>query len=506
MDTERNRRTESMGKTRVLIVEDEGITALDMKGRLEHAGYSVPATASSGLEAIAEAERTQPDLVLMDIRLQGEMDGIEAAGVIRARLDIPVVYLTAYADGETLQRAKVTEPYGYLIKPFEGRDVRTTIEMALYKHAMEKRLKQSERWLATTLRSIGDAVIATDAQGCIRLMNPLAEELTGWAEEEALGRKATEVFVVVDEEHRAPIENPVTTALRDNVPVSLPTPALLAAVDGTLIPIDDRTAPIRDDAGSSEGAVLVFRDITERMRAERALQRYTQGLQARNEELDAFAHTVAHDLKDPLSLVMGFSEVLAAEHTTMKSEEVQQYLDLIGQTGSKMLNIIDELLLLSDVRQREVHTEALDMAAIVTGAQFRLAHLVEEYQARVSRPETWPMAKGYAPWVEEVWVNYMSNALKYGGRPPHVELGAMSEGAKVRFWVRDDGPGIAPHVQDRLFRPFTRLDQTSLPGHGLGLSIVQRIVRKLGGEVGVESKGVPGLGSEFFFLLPQIDA
>jgi PAS domain S-box-containing protein len=495
-----------MEKTRVMIVEDEGITALDMKGRLEHAGYSVPATAASGREAIEEAERTRPDLVLMDIRLQGEMDGIEAAGVIRERLDIPVVYLTAYADDETLERAKLTEPYGYLIKPFEGRDVHITIEVALYKHAMEKRVKQSERWLATTLRSIGDAVVATDAEGCIRLMNPLAEELTGWAEAEALGKRATEVFVVVDEEHRAPVENPVTRALRENVPVSLATPSLLAAVDGTLIPIDDRTAPIRDDAGNSAGAVLVFRDITERKRAERALQLYTQGLQARNEELDAFAHTVAHDLKDPLSLVMGFSEVLAEEHTTMKGEDVQQYLELIRQTGSKMLSIIDELLLLSDVRQRDVKTEALDMAAIVTGAQFRLSHLVDEYEARVTRPETWPSARGYAPWVEEVWVNYMSNALKYGGRPPHVELGAIPEGANVRFWVRDDGPGIAPQVQNRLFKPFTRLDQASSPGHGLGLSIVQRIVRKLGGEVGVESKGVPGQGSEFYFMLPRIDA
>ena len=125
------------------------------------------------------------DLVLMDIVLEGDMDGVKAAEHIRNHFDIPVVYLTAYSDDTTLQRAKITEPYGYILKPFQERELYTTIEMALYKHKMERKLKENEQWLATTLKSIGDAVIATDTKGFVTFMNPVAEVLTGWKQEEA---------------------------------------------------------------------------------------------------------------------------------------------------------------------------------------------------------------------------------------------------------------------------------------------------------------------------------
>ena len=167
-----------------------------------------------------------------------------------------------------------------------------------------------------------------------------------------------------------------------------------------------------------------------------------------------------------------------------------------------MKNIIDELLLLASVRQQDdVPIQALDMAGIVGNVLERLAFEIEEAQAEVRTPDAWPTALGYGPWVQEVWANYISNAIKYGGVPPHIELGATVEaGDLVRFWVRDDGPGIAPEAQARLFTPFTQLNQVRAKGHGLGLSIVQRIVEKLGGRVGVES-GV-GQGSTFYFTLP----
>ena len=140
------------------------------------------------------------------------------------------------------------------------------------------------------------------------------------------------------------------------------------------------------------------------------------------------------------------------------------------------------------------------MASIVTEAQGRLAYLIEEHQAEIISPDTWPVALGYGPWVEEVWVNYLSNAIKYGGQPPRVELGATEQAdGMVRFWVRDNGPGLAPREQARLFTPFTQLAQFRPKGHGLGLSIVRRIVEKLGGQVGVESE--MGWGSVFTFTL-----
>jgi two-component system sensor histidine kinase/response regulator len=169
------------------------------------------------------------------------------------------------------------------------------------------------------------------------------------------------------------------------------------------------------------------------------------------------------------------------------------------------------------VRRTEVVTEPLDMAGIVAEARLRLVHLIGDTQADIILQDAsaWPVARGYGPWVEEVWVNYLSNALKYGGQPPRVELGAdplsipLTSGGEegrvmVRFWVRDNGQGVTPEDQARLFTPFTRLDQARAKGHGLGLSIVRRIVEKLGGQVGVESDGVPGQGSTFFFTLPGV--
>jgi signal transduction histidine kinase len=239
-----------------------------------------------------------------------------------------------------------------------------------------------------------------------------------------------------------------------------------------------------------------------------ALRQHAAELQARNEELDAFAHTVAHDLQNPLGIIVGFARVLQTDYSGLSGQDLLRYLRLIAQNGQKMSNIIDELFLLASVRKREVKTSPLDMARIVAEAQGRLIDLAEQYRPEFVLPEAWPAALGYGPWVEEVWVNYLSNALKYGGRPPRIELGAdevsgTCESAThlmVRFWVRDNGAGLPPEEQARLFTPFTRLDQARARGHGLGLSIVRRIVEKLGGQVGVES--APGAGSTFWFTLP----
>ena len=236
-------------------------------------------------------------------------------------------------------------------------------------------------------------------------------------------------------------------------------------------------------------------------RLEERVRERTAELQARNEELAAYDHTVAHDLKNPLGLVTGFAEVLAQDFRSMPDEELQRHLRTIARHGHKMRSIIDELLLFSEMRDVEVEREALDMGSLVAAAQHRLAGVIEEREAEIVLPETWPVALGYGPWVEEVWTNYLSNAIKYGGQPPQVEVGAKEhKDAQVRFWVRDNGPGISAEEQSRLFSRFTRLDQGRARGHGLGLSIVRRIVEKLGGQVAVESK--LGHGSTFSFSLP----
>jgi PAS domain S-box-containing protein len=232
------------------------------------------------------------------------------------------------------------------------------------------------------------------------------------------------------------------------------------------------------------------------------LRRYSAELEASNEDLDAFAHTVAHDLNNPLTRVIGFAELLEEDYETLTDDEVRRFLHTIARSGNRMANITDELLLLSTVRNvDDIEVEPLDMDTLVSQALVRLEYLIESSQVQITLPDTWPAAMGYGPWIEEVWTNYISNAVKYGGEPPHLELGATDRGdGTIQFWVRDDGSGLTPEEQARLFTPFTRLQKLRAKGHGLGLSIVRRIMEKLGGEAGVESK--LGEGSHFTFTLP----
>jgi signal transduction histidine kinase len=250
------------------------------------------------------------------------------------------------------------------------------------------------------------------------------------------------------------------------------------------------------------GTIRIFAtDITARKRMEEALHQFNAELQARNAELDAFAHTVAHDIKNPLHLVLGHADVLLENLDRLPSDLISESLRLILRSVRKLNNITDSLLLLSQVRQTEIVMSPLDMGGIVAEARLRVAHLIDE-DTEISVPAEWPRALGFDPWIEEVWANYLSNALKFAGRPARIELGGeLQPGGWARFWIRDNGNGIVPADQARLFTAFHQPAAAS-GGHGLGLSIVKRIVKKLGGDVAVQSSGIPGEGCTFSFTLP----
>lgn len=254
--------------TDILIVEDENVVAMEIQDRLENFGYNVAGFATSGEEAIKKAEVLSPDLVLMDVMLKGKMDGVEAAEMIRACFDIPVIFLTAFSDEDTLQRAKMTKPFGYLIKPFDERELRSTIEIAMYKHEMEKKLKESGRWYMATLNSIADAVIATDENGLVKFMNPFAEALTGWKMEEAIKKPVREVFHIISEETGLPVEDPVKKAIDKGVFFGLADQTLLVSKEKTQIPVDIIGTPIRDIRDNVMGIVLIFYSITDRKQIE----------------------------------------------------------------------------------------------------------------------------------------------------------------------------------------------------------------------------------------------
>ena len=259
-----------MTPARILVVEDDRVVARDIVQQMSRAGHTVVGFTARGEDALPLAADTAPDLVLMDVRLEGELDGIDTARLLREQFNLPVVFLTAYADEDTIRRATMTEPFGYVLKPFDDTQLRTVVEMALYKHGAERRLRESEQRYAVTLSSIGDAVIATDRDSHIDFMNPVAERLTGWTRDEAIGQPLADVFRVISETTREPVRDPVSAVLSAGTLVGLANHTLLLARDGREIAIDDSGSPIIDERGEIRGVVLVFRDVTQRRQAEEA--------------------------------------------------------------------------------------------------------------------------------------------------------------------------------------------------------------------------------------------
>lgn len=240
-------------------------------------------------------------------------------------------------------------------------------------------------------------------------------------------------------------------------------------------------------------------------RLQTELQRRNAELTAKNSELDAFMHTVAHNLKNPIGQVQGMAEALneAVNHPERLMALSKRLLPLLTQSADRMFSTVEALMLLASIDQRNLPEllKPVDVrqAAVDTAAFF--APEIEQRDARVEiQPAPWPLAAGYLPWIEEIWKNYLSNALKYGGQPPKIELGARTLNGQVEYWIEDNGAGLTPQEQGSLFVPFTRLKKKHTEGHGLGLSIVQRITHHLNGEAGVESE--PGASSRFYFRLP----
>ena len=348
--------------------------------------------------------------------------------------------------------------------------------------------------------SMDDAMFALDTQNRVVDLNPAAQRIIDLPAKAILGQSAERVF---SRWHTLTGQFRDTTNIQTDITIDH---------DGALQHYDLRISSLMDRRGRTTGRLIILRNITGRKQAEVALRERTAELETRNEQLDAFAHTVAHDIKDPLTAIVGYSGMLHDFAANLTPQEKANYLTTIINTSTKLANIVDALLLLASVhRLDEQKVYTFNMRSIVEDVQERMSFLIEEQGAVLIVPDAWPVVKSYGPWVEEVWVNYVSNAIKYGGNPdnnipPRVELGFdepdTRRDAVIRFWVKDNGPGLTADQQSQLFTQFKRLRGSPNKGYGLGLSIVRNIVEKLGGEIGVESE--VGHGSLFWFTLPTV--
>ncbi|HWQ34687.1 MAG TPA: response regulator [Blastocatellia bacterium] len=494
---------------RILVVEDESIVAEDIRERLQRFGYEVADAVSSGEAAIARAAGLRPDLVLMDISLSGAIDGIEAAEKIHEQWDIPVVFLTAYSDSGTLQRARSSGSFGYLLKPFDERELRATVEIALYRHRLEKELKESRNRLAITLQSIGDGVISTDSHGIITYLNPVAEELTGWTKEEATGRELSEVFNILDETTEAVAPNPMTRAIRDGVIVGLQNHTVLVSRSGRRVFIEDSAAPIRDEKGRITGGILVFHSVNERRHLEDQL-RQAQKMEA----IGRLAGGIAHDFNNITTVVYGQSELLLKRLS--ESDPARNNVEEIKKAGERAASLTRQLLAFS--RKQILQPRVLDLNEIILEMEDMLRRLIgEDIELTLSLAPALGKVKADPGQLQQVLLNLVINArdaMPQGGRliieTADVELseGLASEpdtvapGRYVMVAVSDTGTGMTPEVQERIFEPFFTTKEQS-KGTGLGLSTVYGIVSQSGGCIRVHSE--PGAGTSFSIYLPQAE-
>lgn len=515
---------------KILVVEDEAIVAEDIKDSLEEMGYAVTDIVDCGTAAIEKAATTQPDLVLMDIRLKGNLDGIQTAEQIWNHFNIPIVYLTANSDIATLQRVKTSGSFGYINKPFRERELNSAIELSIYRHQLERQLKDREQWLNTLLNSIGDAVIATDNQSCITLLNPVAEALTGWSYEEALGKCATEVLHLSHEETRSLIESPITQALEEDRIVGIPEKTILIAKNGTEIPIDDSAAPVKDEQGEITGAVIVFRDVTERKEAEksRLAQTRTQQLEVQIAELeqlnrlkDDFLSTVSHELRTPMTNIKMAVKMLglylgrmsaflpATAQPEADRSSVARYLQILHDECSKEITLINNLL---DLQRLEAKSQPLNLEVIHLPTW--LPQLVKPFEERANNcqqtlqvdcPADLPALVFDLVCLERILAELLNNACKYTPPGEKIAIAARTNQGKMQLQVTNTGVEIPATELPRIFNKFYRVpsaDPWKQGGTGLGLALIKKLTQHLGGSISVHSAGGATCFTVEFPLVP----
>ncbi|MGB4703473.1 MAG: HD domain-containing phosphohydrolase [Candidatus Saccharicenans sp.] len=364
-----------MKKSRILIVEDENLVARDLHNMVRTIGYEITDVVQTGEEVFASVNRKRPDLVLMDIVLRGKLDGISVAAVLWEEYSIPVVYITSFADDLTFERAKLTEPFGYLIKPFDERELELTIETALYKARMQLLLKEKEQWLSTILKSIGDGIIAVNSSGTVSFINGQAQKITGWTEQEALGKKLEEIFLLKNNLPGKNGRSLTVNATTEEV--------ILVARNGQEISIEMTSSPIPESTGTGSGRVIVFRDISARKQAEQEIEESRLRLQrALKGTIQAISTMV--EMRDPYTA--GHQRRVAKLAEAIGRELGMSEAQLEGLKLSAEIHDIGKIYVPSEILSKPTKLTELEYTIIKTHSQ-------AGYEILVNIEFPWPVAE-----------------------------------------------------------------------------------------------------------------
>ncbi len=506
-----------MSKAEILVVEDEGIVARDIAGTLEKLGYAVAGVTATGEAALEKVSQSWPDLVLMDVVLKGPIDGVETARQVRDKFDIPVIYLTAHADDDTLQRAKVTHPFGYLVKPFDERDLHTAVELAIHKHQMERRLRESEQHFRSLIENATDLITILDCDGIIRYASPSHSPILGYNPEELIGRDA---FELVHPDDLAHVKNAFQQVLTTQI--------LLSAEyrcrhkNGSWRFIESKGSNRLADPVIA-GIVVNSRDFTERHHAEEAKRMAQEKLlehqqrqrqiveaelakaseqlvrQTRLAAMGQMAASITHELRNPLAVVKNATYCLKHQVAAGRAESGEHFL-LIERGIDTIKRIINNLLEMAHAK--ESRRQTIDLGAMVQDVFHRLASF-EPVQCHLElQPDPFLVSADQVQ-LQLVLENLIVNAMQAMKNKGSIWVAARREQSRDVITVRDNGPGIPETVRERVFEPLV----TSKPqGTGLGLPICRQIIEQHGGTIEVlstERNGTESHGTTVRICLPR---
>ena len=488
--------------TRILIVEDNALMANELEIRLKSLGYEICAIASTGIEAIELTEKLKPSLVLMDIVLKGDMDGIKAACRIRKQFSLPVIYVTAYVDDDLLARAKITEPYGYIVKPFSERELNANIEMALYKHQADKKLRKIENWFSASMQGVADGVVVTNSvEGKINYINRVAEMMTGWLSSEAEGHITSDVYHLIDKKTRAEIEDPMSRILREGLVTDMSQETILVNESNDEIPVAYAGACLRGGDDEPTGAVLVLKDLSENKRTEGLLHEAEAALlhSQKMETVGQLAGGVAHDFNNELNVILGYVDILLQQGEC--DARNKKMLKEVQGAGNRAASLTRQLLIFS--RKQVVEPKIISINQVIKNSEEMLCRLIgDNFTLTTDISSIQDRVKADFGQIEQVVMNLVVNArdsMPDGGsieiRTSSVDFkehdssafSGIPSGHYLLLEVSDTGCGMSPEVRAHLFEPFYTTKEAG-KGTGLGLATVYGIIKQNNGYIDVVSE------------------
>ena len=487
-------------KTRILIVEDESIVAIDLKKTLENSGFIINGIVHSGELAVKKALELNPDLILMDIMLNGKITGIEAASEIRSKKDIPVIYLTAFANESTLSQAKLTQPFGYILKPFDEKNLVSTIEMALYKHKLERRLKENEKRYRKLVEKTPVAIAILSGRHIV-YANPYAVKMLGASSENEL--KSRYVFDFISSEFAERLKDTIQKIMKRGEIVEVSNEKL-TTLDGKRLDVEITAIPVY--YLDKPAIHIVIRDVTELNKKEEERENYTEKLKKMNETKDKFLSLISHDLKSPFNSMMGYTEILKNEIDDLSKEERDIFIGSIYESTRHIYNLLNDLLEFSRfyLGMIKIEPRAINIRKLVDDNIEFLSNAARQKGISLKNCINRDfMVLAEEDMISSVLRNLITNSIKFTASGGKIKISAEPDQDHLDISVSDNGIGMDKATMETLFdivskksKPGTHEEE----GTGLGLILAKEFVEKNGGQISVESE--PGKGTTFTFNLP----